>query len=47
MFNPNYFLYAHFSKLIANAMIRRLTEEELNSIRPLIRQVYTNVVPPL
>jgi len=47
MFNPNYFLYAHFSKLISDNKVRDLTEEELNSIRPLIRQVYANVIPPL
>lgn len=45
MFNPNYFLYAHFSKLISNGKIAAgqpgsLTPENLAQKRPEIAQVY-------
>lgn len=44
MFNPNYFLYAHFSKLISNGKVSAdqggLTPEGLAALRPQIAAVY-------
>lgn len=43
MFNPNYFLYAHFSKLISNGKVADqggLTPEGLAALRPRIAEVY-------
>lgn len=52
IFNPNFFLYAHFSKLISNSKIvnedptlgrTKLTDAELSQLRPQIARVYSNV----
>lgn len=52
VFNPNRFLYAHFSKLISNSKVTnedpsagptKLTDDELNQLRSQIAQTYQNV----
>jgi hypothetical protein len=52
IFNPNHFLYAHFSKLISNSKITnedpaqgptKLSDDELNQLRPRIQQTYSGV----
>lgn len=50
IFNPNYFLYAHFSKLISNGKVPFVASSQyptwdsyLNSIRPSIPQNYAGV----
>jgi hypothetical protein len=47
IFNPNYFLYAHFSKLISNGKIHEdrggLSEAKLSQARQLIPNVYGNI----
>ena len=45
MFNPNFFLYAHFSILISASKIKPLSKEELDLLKAPTKQVYQNLIP--
>lgn len=46
IFNPNNFLYAHFSKLISSSKVQTLKEQDLAQIRQAIPAVYGDIAGP-
>lgn len=42
IFNPNFFLYAHFSKLNANAAVKKLNAEDIASLQAETGRVYNS-----
>lgn len=45
IFNPCYFLYAHFAKIISASKLKSLTNEDLRILQEPTRLVYENVIP--